>query len=142
MASQPVPRRLPREMEGMGKVIFGAGCAAILSWLATSASTAGQVTHFKVWTAWSVALVVVAGVLVISGVVWWRPWKRAADPRPDIHMHFSAEAQVTINGEVGTLQANVTPTAPTAVVPGSPAHLRLLLRSLGEAPPGLPPPPP
>lgn len=60
------------ELAEVGKVLVGVGAGGYGGWLATMASVDGSGASFKVWTIWSVLLVVLSGVAVAGGVVlWW-----------------------------------------------------------------------
>lgn len=83
----PPPVRRFHELAEVGKVAVGAGVGGLMGWVATMASVTGSGGHFKVWTVWSVLLVVLSGVAVVGGAVLWWLFRKPPPETPVIHVH-------------------------------------------------------
>ena len=60
------------------------GVGGFLGWIATMASVSGTGGHYRVWTFWSILLVVLSGVGLIGGIILWAIFHA---PRMVIHIH-------------------------------------------------------
>jgi hypothetical protein len=104
----PVATHEHHELAEVGKVAVGAGFGGLLGWVATMASVAGTASHFRVWTLWSVLLVVASSVALVGGGVLWRVFRDRTR-----HTYLRVPPGANVNISVGSQSSQVTSTGLT-----------------------------